>query len=526
MAANRGPANLPARRVVRAFGRALIAAAALVAFAACTTRIVSIEPSPTSSAEAPATTRAADTPVAPTATFLPAEPPQPTLAPSSNPSPTAPPTPVDARAAPAALPATATPTPTPEPTPTPRPRPFVGPLPAGRIAFASPDSQIYTISPDGADLARISPERPPPSIADSVPGYTWPVWSPDASRLLFSAALPTGVPSQPQYLLLSSSSDGSTSEDPIVVFRNVPGSTLVGPGTPHYSIWSPDGEQVAMIVGTDEGLAVMVADPAQTGEGIEVVPGAPVYLSWSSNSTHLLVHVRDRLLRFDSPFYGPPLVLEGGINAYQAPSFAPMDGRSAFLVASDTEITLNVLDSEAAAMTAISRVPDAAAFSWAPDGSSLAVLKSAPDGSGIYEQLAIVVADGSSEYVAAEGNFVSFEWAPDGKRILLAEPVSGVQNFLRWSVLDVESGAVEHLADFLPTGELGFFHVYFDQFAASHTLWSPDSRWVVLAGALLEPEPDELDASRGQDTVWVIDTEREAPPIAIADGFLAFWSPR
>ncbi len=511
---------------MRAFERALITTTVLVALAACTTQTVLVEPSPTSAAEAAVPTEAVDTSVAPTATLEPEGTPQPTAASSPTPPPTARPTRVVAQATPTALPATATPVPPPAPTPTPTPRPFVGPLPAGRIAFVSPDSQIYTISPNGTDLVRISPERPTPSIVDPVPGYTWPVWSPDASRLLFSAALPTGVQDQRQFVLLNSSADGSASESPIHVFLNVLGSTLVGPGTPHYSMWSPDGEQIAMIVGTGEGLAVVVADPAQTGAWLELVPGAPVYMGWSSDSSQLLVHVRDRLLRFDSPFYGPPLVLEGGVTAYLTPSFAPMDGRSAFLVESGTDITLNVLDGEAAVMTAISRVPSAAAFRWAPDGSSLAVLKSTPDGAGIYEQLAIVAADGSSEYVAAEGNFISFEWAPDGTRILLSELLTGVQNFLRWSVLDVESGAVEHLADFQPTGELGFFHSYFDQFAASHTLWSPDSRWVVLTGALLEPEPDELDARRGQDTVWVIDTEREAAPIAIADGFLAFWSPR
>ena len=498
----------------------------LFALAACTTQTVLVEPSPTSAAEAAVPTEAVETSVAPTATPEPGRPPQPTPAPSPTPSPTARPTRVVARATPTALPATAPPVPPPAPTPTPTPRPFVGPLPAGRIAFVSPDSQIYTISPDGTDLVRISPERPTPSTVDPAPGYTWPVWSPDASRLLFSAALPTGAPNQSRYVLLNSSADGSASENPILVFRNVLGSTLVGPGTPHYSMWSPDGEQIAMIVGTGEGLAVVVADPAQTGEWLEVVPGAPVYMSWSYDSTQLLVHIRDRLMRFDSPFYGPPLVLEGGVTTYLAPSFAPMDGRSAFLVESDTDITLNVLDSDAGVMTAISQVPSAAAFRWAPDGLSLAVLKSTPDGAGIYQQLAIVAADGSSEYLAAEGDFISFEWAPDGTRILLAEPVTSVQAVLRWSVLDVESGTVDHLADFLPTGELGFVHVYFDQFAASHTLWSPDSRWVVLKGTLLEPESDELDSRRGEDTIWVIDTEREAAPIAIADGFLAFWSPR
>jgi hypothetical protein len=67
--------------------------------------------------------------------------------------------------------------------------------------------------------------------------------------------------------------------------------------------------------------------------------------------------------------------------------------------------------------------------------------------------------------------------------------------------------------------------VYFDQYAASHTVWSPDSRWVVLSGGILTPEPAEEDAARGGDTVWVVDTESDGPPVPVAEGFLAFWSP-
>ena len=58
------------------------------------------------------------------------------------------------------------------------------------------------------------------------------------------------------------------------------------------------------------------------------------------------------------------------------------------------------------------------------------------------------------------------------------------------------------------------------------TIWSLDSRCVVLTGALLELALDEFNARGNRDSVWVIDVEREATPMAIADGFLALWSPR
>lgn len=494
--------------IVMATMRARMNIAIVAAFAAAVACSSSAAPAPSPSAT-PTTvreTRVTAT-MAPTATTLPAAP-TPTATPAVTPT------------------RVLGPTPTQAPSPTPEPRRLSMPAPPGRIAFVSPDNQIYTVAPDGSSLTRVSPVRRDPSPDVPVPSYTWPVWSPDSKNLLYSAILPTGGPNRVRFVLMNTQADGSTANYPTTIFESPPASALVGAGTPHYALWSPNGEQIAMIVGIGPGLSVVVADPAQGGGGREMVPGAPVYIAWSPDSARLLIHLQDQLLRFDFPFFGPPVPLKGGVLAYLTPSFAPDDARSAFLVQSGSERSLNVLDADGAEMIAITDIPAAAAFRWSPDGESLAVLKSSDRSPSLYDELSIVAANGSSERFIASGGFVALQWSPDGSKILLASLQTSDGPSLRWSIVDVESGDISRLADFAPTVELAFVHNYFDQFAASHRFWSPDSRWVVLTGALLDPGPAEADADRGQETIWIVDTNGEEYPFAVGDGYLAFWSPR
>ena len=91
-----------------------------------------------------------------------------------------------------ALPPTSTPTTTPSagpvpaatftasPTATPTVRSETRRTGISQIAFVGLEGQIYIVDPDGSNPRRISPETG---------FFTWPKWSPDASRLLFSGVV-------------------------------------------------------------------------------------------------------------------------------------------------------------------------------------------------------------------------------------------------------------------------------------------------------------------------------------------------
>ena len=69
------------------------------------------------------------------------------------------------------------PTPSSTPTATPIARSETRRQEGNRIAFVGLEGQIYTVNPDGSRLRQTSPEKGV---------FTWPTWSPDARRLVFS----------------------------------------------------------------------------------------------------------------------------------------------------------------------------------------------------------------------------------------------------------------------------------------------------------------------------------------------------
>ena len=63
-----------------------------------------------------------------------------------------------------------------------------------------------------------------------------------------------------------------------------------------------------------------------------------------------------------------------------------------------------------------------------------------------------------------------------------------------------------------------------DQFAYSHSLWSPDSSHLVVAGARQPPFSRGNGQTSTTNQVFVLDVADTTAPREIASGNLAFWS--
>ena len=392
-----------------------------------------------------------------------------------------------------------------------------------RITYVSSDFEIFTINPNGSEPIRISPSRTALPIGRTVPRYTWPGWSPDGQRIVYSAIIRPPDPGISPFILLTTLADGSTAEDPETIFQGQPGSAMIVAGGPHYSLWSPDSKKIASVVGIPEGGRLILFDTDQK----VVVPlphSAPVWLGWSPTSDELVVNAAASLLVYDDPFSGDSGVeLGGGAVWYFAPQFSPDGEKIAFLDEQAGETFLNVHEISEAADTSIAAIDGLAWFRWSPDGGSIAVLRS--DFRYESSEVWLIASDGTSEELLASGRYRMFMWSPDGSKLLLAEIDATTPSRLRWSVMDMASREISELVTFTPTLGMQQVHSFFDQFSASHTFWSPDGRSIVFAGLLHEPLPGEEDRVRGAETVWIVDVDGEPRPHALADGILAFWSP-
>ena len=88
-----------------------------------------------------------------------------------------------------------------------------------------------------------------------------------------------------------------------------------------------------------------------------------------------------------------------------------------------------------------------------------------------------------------------------------------------WCV-DVEKDEHRLIRTFEPVDMfVNQFLPFFDQFALSHRIWSPDSKYVVLP--MVDYDAEDNDTPR----IFAVPmTPRGGKPIAIADGIMAFWS--
>ena len=383
-----------------------------------------------------------------------------------------------------------------------------------RIAYVGHNGQLNTFEVAGGPSTRVSE-----------PGMrcTWPTWSPGGRWLAFSAHRastnghgPIGV-----YIVRP---DGS---DLRPIYANEYGSGEIAPGTPHYALWSLDGENLAFIAHTVDGGLTLFCYRPDTGEPPQrLVSGGPLYFTWSRGSDSLMVHSsrHHHLIRLSEDQAGRQL--PGVSTLYMAPSSSPVDERIAmFLDAGDNQQRLVILDLKDNSVKVTLELAGIASCGWKPDGSAIAVARDMRDSSGFYRGLWLVDPTTGSSDKITDDPVLAFFWSPDGSRVAYITSSEEAEGSLRWAVLSVSTSETVYLSDFRPSQEQLIAFMYFDQYGQSHTPWSPDGSLILFVGELGFRKIRTPLSGGESNQVHIVPVDGESDARAVAPGFVACWAP-
>ena len=395
-----------------------------------------------------------------------------------------------------------------------------------RIGFVGQDGNIYTISPEGTEVMPLITDASPnfqfrgdASNIRELRVYTWPTWSPD-SRWLAYSGVHIELPGRARVELFTY--EQATRNQVRIHIAEGANAPVIGPGMPHYMHWSPDSQLLAFIALTPAGLTLFQSPPgSQTTQPTDLPPGGPLYFDWSPTSEALVIHQREQHFLMDRAGHLLPNAIPEAAPQYLAPAWSADGERVALIGASDEGAVLYTVDAQGEGRQEVKSVQGGSIL-WSPvDGRKLAFTESALDESGITRGLSLLDLDTGQQQELTREPVLAFFWSPDGQRIVYLTRRAGERvQMVTWRVIKLgEPVEVTTLVDFLPSQPLAASLLFFDQFAHSHTLWAPDSRYLVLTGYLVE---DDL---QGPSHVIVVDSDGEEPPRVITEGTLAFWSP-
>ena len=402
--------------------------------------------------------------------------------------------------------------------------------PLNRIVFINDNRQIETINPDGSNRRQIT------SDARS---YIFPSWSADGNLI---AAIGTTISGAGIYVMPDEAETSALEE---VHFSESE--------SPFYLYWAPDGQQITFLANAHAlDLSLNVIELRSEDASRTIALGSPLYWNWAADSRQMLVHsgsgsTDSQLVMVDA--FGrqlQPRVPSPGL--FQAPGISPNGRYWAYSQFQAGGTSWLVIDDRYDGSDNHKRHAGAVAFSWSPVNDELAFITgSEGDEVNAWGPLRLMDAETGDVRVLTTDLVLAFFWSPDGRKIATISvpqekdfgkqyevrsdkarrlarysaesprPAAqvGPAHTFEINVIDVESGEGLQLTEAgLSAVFMTQYIPYFDQYAFSHHIWSPDSNALVL------PITEGM-----QSEIAIIDA-RNGHVTPLAEGSIGFWSTR
>jgi TolB protein len=363
---------------------------------------------------------------------------------------------------------------------------------AGRLAVLDETGSLVTLNPDGSGEVVLD------EVEAGRSQVRQPTWSPDGSRVAWVHVEVTDDETL-ETVLATSTGRGTR-----------PTEATTGVAVPFYLSWDPTSSRIAYLAGRDEDIEIGIVE-GERGRATPLDTGQPYYLSWAPAGEEMLVHAdEDRLER---------LGLDGSLTTVAdrlGTFFAPVwtgDGRTFVYASADASGQhLVVHETDARRGTRLLPFDGLVRFVVSPDGRRIAFQILEEQNA---QPLTVIDVRSGETTEIVEGLTGGFFWSPNGERLLYLVPDPDEERFwYRWGVWDGRSSfttprvllSLLVVEQYLP---------FFEQYAQSMSLWSPDG------SAFAYPGENE----EGRLGIWVQSAEPGRAPVLVADGTFVAWSP-
>jgi TolB protein len=357
-----------------------------------------------------------------------------------------------------------------------------------RLVVLDGDNDAVIVTADGAIVRRLT------DAGDSTIVFQ-PIWAPDGASVAYGRF------------------DGTDASVVVTKSDGEPVTEHALPAPVIYLSWGRTGALGWLRNDAERGLAFEAVSP--DGDRVED-GGGPFYFAWSPDGTRLLAHVGvDRLDVIQ--FGGNAEAIGEPPGAFSAPWWTE---RGQIYLTQDATGQRLIID-DGSGPTVVARVRGSAQLGVA--ASRIAVRSFDPEGSGLAaalqqaplippDRLNVLDLDTGALTDVAGPRTIAFFWSPGGDRLLLLEAMGDEAGAVRWVVWSPE-GTTAYTEFFLEDSWVRDFLPFFDQYAQSVRLWSPDGSAFAFPGSVA-----------GTQGIWVQELDAEAPTM-IGEGTWVDWAP-
>lgn len=376
---------------------------------------------------------------------------------------------------------------------------------SGSIVFTGIDGNLYVAEPEQEALVALTTEAETGRL--EYPAYAW-----SGAHVVYAAQEVTA------------SGRGATT-----FYAHRPGErpeeiASLRDTAAFYLYPTPDGRRVSYLSGSPSGAFVMGSVGIDAGDIIEHGRGQPFYWAWSPDGDTAVTHTGSPNQRGGSALAFSGLTSDGAAReperishrpgTFRAPAFLP-DGRGAAVVLSVAgRQGIYVVTDGGTPVGPIAPTRGAVSMAWSPNGRRLAYVDGAVVPPGAIAGALRIVSPGTGESRRVSDEAIAYFWSPDSTQLLFFEPflipqTQGVAVGLQMGVYSLLTDSVRMVTRFLPTSAwFGRILPFVDQYQRGTTIWSPDSRTVVIDA--IGPE--------GLPVVYLVDPGSGEPPASPTTG--------